>query len=188
MMFTKWSVSIATGLFLSMGLSAATFEGSLSDQSIKADISISQDSYFLDIGGMHDTEEGSYGYIGAHIEDTDTSEDYPVQIGLGARLLAVDADLNGSDSGIVIGLGGFYRYTLPKANRFSLYGEFYYAPQVLSFENVDDLYQAEVRGEYRTLRNAKVFVRYGLTSIDFSKFDSNHKMNKSFGLGISLDL
>ncbi|WP_191603254.1 YfaZ family outer membrane protein [Marinomonas algicola] len=187
MMFKKWSFSIVTGLCLSVGVSAATFEGSLSDQSIKADLSISKDSYFLDLGGMHDTKDGSYGYIGAHIEDKDISKDYPVQIGLGARLLAVDADLSGNDSGIAVGLGGFYRYTLPKANRFSLYGSFYYAPQILSFDNIDKLYQAEVRGEYRTLRNAKVFIRYGLTSVDYSGFSSNHKMNDSFGLGVSLD-
>lgn len=185
MTLKKTTLAILSGLFFSMSASASTFEGSLSDESVKADVSLSQSTYFLDAGGMYHTTDGSYGYLGAHIEDTETKKDYPLQIGLGSRLLFIDGNLGNNDSGLAVALGGFYRYTLPKANRFSLHASFYYAPQVLSFENIDNLYQAEVRGEYRTLRNARVFVRYGATSVNYSKYNDDHKMNNGLGIGIS---
>ena len=179
------TLTLVSGLLLSIGVSASSFEGSLSDESVKADLSISQGTYFFDAGGMYHTDDGTYGYVGAHIEDKDTKKDYPLQIGLGARLMGVDADLGNNDAGMALALGGFYRYTFPKANRFSLHASLYYAPRVLSFENINKLYQAEVRGEYRTLRNARVFVRYGLTSVDFSRLDKQHEMNNGVGIGVA---
>ena len=184
MLLKKKSFAFIGSVLCSFGVSASTFEGSLSDESVKVDLSTDQKTYFLDAGGMYHTEDGSYLYLGAHIEDKDTKKDYPLQIGLGARLLAIDAKLGNDDAGMAIGLGGFYRYTFPKANRFSVYASLYYAPKVLSFDNIDKLYQTEVRAEYRTLRNARVFVRYGLTGVDFSKYNQNYEMNKGIGLGV----
>jgi hypothetical protein len=163
---------------------ASTFDGSLSNQSVKVDVSIDRKTYFLDTGAMYHTDDGRYGYIGAHIEDTETTKDYPLQIGLAGRLVAVDGEYSDNDEGFAIALGGFYRYTFPKANRFSLYASAYYAPEVLSFTNVDYLYQGEVRGEYRTLRNARVFVRYGQTGVKFTSFEDVAEMNSEVALGV----
>ncbi|MBM6549923.1 YfaZ family outer membrane protein [Marinomonas ostreistagni] len=185
-MSIKKLLPVVLGAAVSMQVSAAnTIEGSLSNDAVKVDVSSDQGTYFLDAGGMYHSDDGKYGYIGAHIEDKDLSQDYPVQIGIGGRLLAVDADLNGDDTGTAVGLGGFYRYTFPQANRFSVYGSAHYAPNVLSFQNIDNMYQAEIRGEYRTLRNALVFIRYGLTNVDLDSYSRDAEMNKSFGIGIS---
>lgn len=186
-MALKQYVTVLIAGLMSAASQASTFEGSLSDRSVKVDLSTSQGSYYLDVGGMYHTNDGTLGYVGAHIEDIETSKDYPLQIGLGARLIAVEADLGAKDAGMAIGLGGFYRYKFPKANRFSLYASLYYSPSVLSFNNIENLYQAEVRGEYQTLRNARVFLRYGQTSVDFSHYSDEHDMNKELGIGIVAD-
>lgn len=183
-MSIKKMLPLALGALISFQASADTIEGSLSDKAVKVDVSLDQGKYFLDAGGMYHSDDGKYGYIGAHIEDQDTAKDYPVQVGLGIRLLAIDTDYNVDNAGMSVALGGFYRFTFPKANRFSIYGSLYYSPQVLSFSNIDHMYQAEVRGEYRTLRNARVFIRYGLTSVDLSSYSSDAEMNKSLGLGV----
>ncbi|MFD1383969.1 YfaZ family outer membrane protein [Rhodanobacter aciditrophus] len=183
-MSIKKILPLALGAAVAAQASANTFEGSLSNEAVKADVSIDRGSYFLDAGGMYHTDDGKYGYIGAHIEDKDTAKDYPLQIGIGARLLAVDTEVGDNDDGVAVGLGGFYRYTFPKANRFSVYGSLYYSPQVLSFQNIENMYQAEIRGEYRTLRNALVFVRYGLTNVDLDDYSSDAEMNKSIGIGV----
>ncbi|RDL45826.1 hypothetical protein DN730_01910 [Marinomonas piezotolerans] len=183
-MSIKTLLPLALGACVSYQASASTFEGSLSNEAIKADISIDQGTYFLDAGGMYHTNDGTYGYVGAHIEDKDTAKDYPLQIGLGARLIAVDTKYDKDGEGLAVGLGGFYRFTFPKANRFSIYGSLYYSPTVLSFRNIENVYQTEVRAEYRTLRNARVFVRYGLTQVDLSSYNQDAEMNKSIGLGV----
>lgn len=183
-MSIKKILPLALGVVVAAQANADTFEGSLSNEAVKADVSLDQGTYFLDVGGMYHTDDGKYGYVGAHIEDKDTAKDYPLQIGIGARLLAVDTKKGADDDGMAVGLGGFYRFTFPKANRFSVYGSLYYAPEVLSFQNIDNMYQAEIRGEYRTLRNARVFVRYGLTNVDLDGYNSDAEMNKSIGLGV----
>lgn len=183
-MSLKKFLPIAIAAACSMQAAAHTVEGSLSNEAVKVDVSLDQGAYFFDFGGMYHSDDGKYGYIGAHIEDKDLSEDYPVQIGIGARLMAIDTEYDVDNAGMAVGLGGFYRYTFPKANRFSVYGSLHYAPNVLSFENIDNMYQAEIRGEYRTLRNALVFVRYGLTNVDLERYSKDAELNKSFGLGI----
>lgn len=165
-------------------LAETNVEGSLSNDAVKIDVSLDQDRYFFDFGGMYHSDDGKYGYIGAHIEDIDTAKDYPVQIGLGMRLLAVDTEYSVDNAGTAVALGGFYRYTFPKANRFSVLGSLYYAPKVLSFQNIDSLYQAEVRGEYRTLRNARVFLRYGMTTVDLDRY-GDVDMNKGVAIGVA---
>ncbi|TDO96759.1 YfaZ family outer membrane protein [Marinomonas balearica] len=185
-MRTKFTAVVVAGLFAATA-NANTFEGSLSNESVKVDVSLSQQTYFMDVGGMYHTDDGSYAYVGAHIEDIETSKDYPLQIGLGARLIAVDADAGSDDTGVAVGLGGFYRYTFPKANRFSVYGSLYYSPKVLSFNNVESLWQGEVRGEYKTLRNARVFIRYGQTSVEFDNLHDTVDMNQGVGLGVVAD-
>lgn len=183
-MSMKKLLPVVLGAAVSMQAAAHSVEGSLSNDSVKVDVSLDQGSYFLDAGGMYHSDDGKYGYIGAHIEDKDLSEDYPLQIGIGARLLAIDTDYDVNESGMAVGLGGFYRYTFPKANRFNIYGSLYYSPNVLSFENIDNMYQAEIRAEYRTLRNALVYVRYGLTNVDLDSYSKDFEMNKGFGLGV----
>lgn len=162
-----------------------TVDGSLSNDAVKVDVSLDQGRYFFDFGGMYHSDDGKYGYIGAHIEDIDVAKDYPVQVGLGARLLAVDTkEYSVDNAGTAVALGGFYRYTFPNANRFSVLGSLYYSPKVLSFQNIDSLYQAEIRGEYRTLRNARVFLRYGMTSVDLDRY-GDVDMNQGVAIGVS---
>jgi hypothetical protein len=50
----------------------------------------------------------------------------PLQAGLGLRLVVTQPDSGFADGGAVA-LGGFARYTLPKANRFNIGGYLYYA-------------------------------------------------------------
>lgn len=184
-MSIKKVLPLVLGAVVSMQVSAqSTLEGSLSNSAAKVDVSLDQGKYFLDLGAMYHSDDGKYGYIGAHIEDTQRSQDYPVNMGMGARFIAVDTNYEVDDAGMALALGGFYRYTFPKANRFSVVGSLYYAPKVLSFQNIDSLYQAEIRGEYRTMHNAKVFLRYGLTSVNLDNYDENVDMNKSFGIGM----
>lgn len=184
-MSIKKLVPLILGAVISAQATAETnVEGSLSNDAVKLDVSLNQGRYFFDFGGMYHSDDGKYGYIGAHIEDLDTAKDYPVQIGLGARLLAVDTEYDVDNAGSAIALGGFYRYTFPKANRFSVLGSLYFSPKVLSFQNIDNLYQAEIRGEYRTLRNARVFLRYGLTSVDLERY-GDVDMNKGVAIGVA---
>lgn len=185
-MTMKKLLPIVLGAAISMTAHASdTVEGSLSNDAVKVDMSLDQGKYFFDAGGMYHTDDGKYGYIGAHIEDIDTAKDYPVQIGLGMRLMAIDTEYDVDNAGMAIALGGFYRYTFPKANRFSVLGSLYYSPKVLSFQNIDSMYQAEIRGEYRTLRNARVFLRYGLTSVDLESYRDDVDMNKGVAIGVS---
>lgn len=185
-MSMKKILPVVLGAALSCSAYAVdTIEGSLNNDAVKVDLSLDQGKYFFDLGGMYHADDGKYGYIGAHIEDIDTAKDYPVQIGLGARLLAIDTEYDVDNAGMAVALGGFYRYTFPKANRFSVLGSLYYAPKVLSFQNIDSVYQAEIRGEYRTLRNARVFLRYGMTHVDLEHYSEDPDMNKSVGIGIS---
>jgi len=64
-------------------------------------------------------------------------------------------------------------------------GELYYAPNIVSFQNVDHYMQVSVRAGYEVLRNADVYVGYRHVSASFDG-SQGVTLDSSFVLGMNL--
>ncbi|MCB5160323.1 YfaZ family outer membrane protein [Marinomonas algarum] len=161
--FTCKALLMAAGILGSSVVAASSAGVSLTNETVKGDLNVNMGSFGLNVGLSRDDDtDSTTGYVGATIEDSDTSG--PLQAGLGIRLNAIDNNRpNDNDLSLAVSLGGWYRYTLQKANRVSIYGSLYYAPEVLSFNDLDHTYNYEFRLEYMTMRNARAYVSYGET-------------------------
>ena len=186
MNFTYKTLLLTAGILGASVVNASTAGVSLTNETVKGDVNLDLGSFGIDAGITHDKDEStSTAHLGLSVQDSDTSG--PLQVGIGARLYAIDADLdNEDDLSMALSLGGWYRYTIPQANRVSIYGSLYYAPEVLSFTNLDHMYTYEFRAEYMTMRNARAYIRYGKTVTIYDD-NTRKESNKGLSIGATVD-
>lgn len=121
----------------------------------------------IDGNWYYHQDRGNIFGVGMHVVGAATSGPDPVRAGVGARLLRIDSNTKGRDSGGALPIGGFVSYTLPDYNRFVLGGSFYYAPGVLSFSDTDEYWEASAWGGYSVLRTAQVYLGVRTIKADF---------------------
>ncbi|ETI57897.1 YfaZ family outer membrane protein [Marinomonas profundimaris] len=186
MNLTHKTLLLTAGILGSSIVSASTAGVSLTNDTVKGDVNLSMGSFGINAGVTHDKDEStSTAHVGLSVEDSDSSG--PLQVGIGVRLYAIDADLEKEDDvSMGLSLGGWYRYTIPEANRVSIYGSLYYSPEVLSFTNLNHMYTYEFRAEYMTMKNARAYIRYGKTVIIYDD-KSRKEVNKGLSVGATVD-
>ena len=187
MNLTHKTLLLTAGILGSSLVNASTASVGLTNDTVKGDINLNMGTFGIDAGMSYDKDESlSTAHIGLNVEDSEGAGG-PLEVGIGTRLYAIDADRKQEDDlSLALALGGWYRYTLPEANRISIYGSLYYAPEVLSFTNLDHMYTYEFRAEYMTMRNARVYLSYGKTT---AIYDDNSRIeaNKGLSIGASVD-
>ncbi|MEL7298646.1 MAG: YfaZ family outer membrane protein, partial [Pseudomonadota bacterium] len=108
----------------------------------------------------------------------------PVIGGLGGKIFVIDPDALNVDA-VVLGIGGYLRYTMPQYDRINVYAHAYIAPDVLSFGDGDRFHEVEARIGYNVLREADVYV--GLRNISAS-FDNGAELTVDTGLIAGIQL
>ena len=114
-------------------------------------------TYRADLGYLHNQDRGDIVHGGFHLVDAAANSGTPLQAGLGLRLVYTNTDEVDFD-GMSLALGGFFRYTLPNANRFNIGGAVYYAPDVVSFGDQSEYYEIGLRLGYNVIRDADVYI------------------------------
>ena len=185
MNLTHKAILLTAGILGSSIVNASSAGVSLTNNTVKGDLNLNMGTFGVEAGGTYDKDEStSTVYGGLSVEDSDPSG--PLQVSIGARLYAIDADLDVEDDlSFAIALGGWYRYTIPEANRLSVFGSLYYAPEVLSFSDLDHMYTYELRLEYMTMRNARAFISYGNTVLVYD--EARKEVNKGVAIGATVD-
>jgi hypothetical protein len=112
----------------------------------------------LDGNWYYHQDRGNIFGAGFHVTGAATGGPHPLYAGLGGRLFWIDSDVAARDNGMALPLGGFVTYTLPDYDRFTLGGSLYYAPDVLSFGDVDSYREYNVWGAYSVLRQGQVYL------------------------------
>lgn len=113
----------------------------------------------LDFSYLHNEDTGNVAAAGLHVVDAVGSGSDRWGVGLGIKLFHVDLD-NGL-SGAALSIGGHLRYRWP--NRVVLRGHAYWAPDVVSTDDLDRYTELALRVGYEVIDNATVYV--GLRSI-----------------------
>ncbi len=166
---------------------ASTAAISLTNGTAKGDVNLNMGAFGVNAGITHDNDENSsLAHVGVTVEDSESNG--PLQVGVGVRVYVIDADLDDDDSELsgAFSVGGWYRYTIPEANRLSIYSSIYYSPEVLSFSNLDHMYTYDFRLEYMATQNARTYINYGNTVVVYDD-DSRKEINKGFSIGAQVD-
>lgn len=113
----------------------------------------------FDAGWLHHQDTGDVVNVGLHLIDFAASGPSAPEVGIGGKLFYVDADtVPGSSSGGALGLGGFFRYNFPQADRFGIRGQLYFAPDVVAFGDSTGYLEASLGLTYDVLREADIYI------------------------------
>lgn len=165
----------AANLDFNLGSNAAAvdYTASLTDSGLEGDLLY-----------LHHTNKVDIGAAGVDLVGNASPVGSPLIFGMGGKLFYLNPK-NGEGSGSALGVGAHFRYTWPTYNRFILSGELYYAPNIVSFQNVDHFMLVGVSAGYEVLRNADVYVGYRHVSASFNG-SQDVTLDTSFMLGLNL--
>jgi hypothetical protein len=135
----------------------------------------------VDGAWLYHADNGHVLSAAGHITGAASGVD-PLQGGLGLRLSYIINDRESEEDGAALALGGFLRYTLPQYDRIHFSGSLYYAPEVLSFSDVDEYYEYGLDAGYSVLKNADVYLGWRTVKADF-KNDGTERMDTGFHVG-----
>lgn len=167
------SVVLAGLLWASAGAMADEFNLSLNTDSFRAEYARPFSSRPLqwDMGWLHHTDNGDALHASLHVTGKMREGGAPVTGGVGLRLAYTNGDAS-NQTGYGLALGGFAKYVFPRYDRFSLRGHAYYAPGVLSGNDLDEYQDYAVQLAYNILREADAYVGLRYVSADYEEASS----------------
>lgn len=113
----------------------------------------------FDAGWLHHQDTGDVLHVGLHLVDFAASGPGAPEVGVGGKLFYIDGKTNpNSSQGGALGLGGFFRYNFPQADRFGLLGQLYFAPDVVAFGDTTGYLEASLGLSYDVLREADIYI------------------------------
>lgn len=171
---------------LAMG---GTLDLNLSGDAVRLDFAtpMSASGLEADVSFLHHEEDNGVDAdiagLGLHLVDDAAQNVNPFRVGIGAKLFFMDTEV--LDGG-ALGVGGFFRWTLPQYNRFALGGSVHFAPDVVSFGDAETFLAYTVRGEYEILRQANVYIGYRRVRAEFTGVPDKVTLDSGVHFGIRI--
>lgn len=130
----------------------------------------------VDGGFLTDSDKGEVLHAGFQVMGEAAPSGQKLTAGLGGRLAFLDGD-GSRREGYALGLGGSFRWAVPRYNRFVVTGELYWAPDVLAGGDAEDYQDGTIRIGYSVTRQADVYLGARYVSADYDdrpsiKFDT----------------
>jgi hypothetical protein len=177
-----------SGLLLSISmqsLAGGSIDLSLSNDSARLAYDATKVGSGLHISAsiMHHENEGDLLALGLHVVDV-REPNSPLYIGIGGRLFGFR---NGDVDGGALGVGGFYRYQISQVPGLSTAGYLYYAPSVVSFDDTENLTDADVRIQYDLLPTARVYTGYRFSRYKIEDVKKEFMLEEGLHFGLKVD-
>lgn len=157
--------------YLSAGVLALSISTFTNTQAHTLDLNLNNDTVALDYttqiqksevnvgaGLLHHQDNGDVYYASFFVADN-VNKQNGLLAGIGGRAYYLDADPS-DDNGTAVGLGGFVNWDVPTVTNLSLRSDFYYAPDVLAFDELEGYLDFTARVQYRLIEQAWVYLGY----------------------------
>ena len=180
-------------------LAVTLFIASAGVYAAKVDINLAQDSarftYFSSVGGsnygrtemsaglMYNEEKNSLWELGIQVIDAAGSKSPGLELGIGPKLYYFNSDHDPDASGLVIAIGGSFRYKFPQMQRAFISGALYYAPSITSTIDANNYMEFGLRAGYELLPTADVYVGIRNIRVDYTKGHGDHALDETFMVG-----
>ncbi|MGC1508407.1 YfaZ family outer membrane protein [Ketobacter nezhaii] len=164
---------------------AHTLDLSLNNDAVGLDYTtqVSQSEVNVGAGILHHQDNGD-AYWGSFFVADNVNKQSGILAGLGGRLYYIDADKQ-NNSGTALGLGGFVNWDLPNVTNLSLRSDFYYAPDVLAFDEVKRFVDFSARVQYRVIEQAWIYLGYRNAEMKGTS-GSDQKIDEGVNVGLML--
>ena len=110
-------------------------------------------------GLLHHDDDGEIFEGELHLVDRPEPGREALLLGIGGKVPVISDDRRDAD-GAALAIGGKLHYTLPMYNRAAVAADLYFAPSVTSVSDIDGYQEYAVRGEFKVLEDASVYLGY----------------------------
>lgn len=177
-----------SGLLLSISmqsLAGGSLDVSLASDSARLEYDAAKVGSGLHVAAsyMHHETDGDLASLGMHVVGV-REPSSPLYFGVGGRLFGFK---NGNVDGGAFGVGGFYRYQISQVPGLSAAGYAYYAPSVVSFNNTENLTDADVRIQYALLPTARVYMGYRYSRYKLKEIRKVFMLEEGIHFGLKVD-
>lgn len=164
---------------------ATDLDLSLTDDSVKAQVNVFDANANTQVGAGYTYHEGSrhIANVDVHAQGRTALGNLPTTAGIGLQGIYWDDD---PFDGGAVGLGGFATVNIPNVPGLSFTGAAHYAPDILSFGDSQDMTSLELRGSYRVIRTAEVFVGYRYLNTDLEDIPGDADLDEGVMAGMKL--
>jgi hypothetical protein len=138
----------------------------------------------FEAGWLGDGDEGDVVHAGLLVVGDVAPGGQKLNGGIGARLAYLDGE-GGDREGYALGVGGSLRWVVPRYDRFAVYGEYYWAPEVLAGGDAEEYWDGTIRLVYSVTRQADVYVGARYTG---AEYDDRPEILFDTGMHIGLEL
>lgn len=137
----------------------------------------------ISASALHHEDDGDLISLGMHVVDV-REPNSPLYLGVGARVFGFK---NGDVNGGALGVGGFFRYQIPQVEGLSTAGYLYYAPSVVSFNDTENLADADVRIQYALLPTARIYTGYRYSRYKIEDISKVFVLEQGIHFGLKVD-
>lgn len=150
----------ACAVAASTGVYAHTLDLNLNNDAVALDYNTQIDKSELNVGAglLHNQDTGDVFYGSFFVADN-VNKQSGLLAGIGGRAYFIDADRT-RESGTAVGIGGFLNWEIPSVTNLSVRSDLYYAPDVLSFDEIDGYVDFSARLQYRVIEQAWLYIGY----------------------------
>lgn len=137
-----------------------------------------------DFGYLYNDDDGWVANASLYLTGFASDGENPLQAGIGGRTGWVDGD-SSKQTGVPVAVGGYLKYTFPNLNRLSIRGEGWFAPDILSFGDLEKYQDYTIKLGYNVLKQADVYIGWRYVKGDFEERPSV-EFDDGFNLGFSI--
>ena len=180
-------VSLLGISFLCAQVLADEFDLSLNANALRAEYFHEFDSNVLNLNGgwLYHTDNGNVLHVGLLFSDLATQGPTKVRAGLGGRVVYTNG-FTSNQTGFALPLGGFVKVTPQAANRLSIAGSVYYAPNILSVGDMTKYQEYTVRIAYNVVRQADVYIGARYVRGDYKSTTPKDLYDTGMNIGMAL--
>jgi len=187
-------------VFVRILLTGILFLLSFEVYAAKVDVNLSQSSarftYYSLVGGsnygrtemstglMYNDDKNMMLELGIQVIDVAGSKSPGLEIGIGPKLYYFSSDKPDA-SGLVIAVGGNFRYKLQQMPRVIFTGGVFYAPSITSTIDADTYLEYGLRAGYELLPSADIYVGVRSIRVDYTKGIGDHKLDDTAMVGMT---
>ncbi len=133
----------------------------------------------------YNTDSIYVGTIGVRVVGETGRKGNPLEAGVGGRLIGITSSDDNID-GLALGLGFGVRYYPETINRLALGAQLHYAPNIVSFGDVENVLEGMLNVEYQVLPQAFGYIGYRLLKAELEDSGRTRELDEGAHLGMRI--
>ncbi len=134
----------------------------------------------------YNTDDYYVGTLGVRVVGETGRQGNPIEAGVGGKLIGITSSGDDDFDAMALGLGFGLRYYPASINRLAFGGQAHYAPDIVSFGDVNNLFEGVLTVEYQVLPQAFAYIGYRLLKIEREDNKKTQNLDEGAHVGMRI--